>query len=94
MNKLDNIQSTKEYGLAKQVENTINSYSFDPAVFAATIPYMHRTLQQLLWKLIKECIKVIADDRTGHDDRNMASHLEAKEMLEYLKEHGRYIPHI
>ena len=94
MNKLNNIQSTKEYGLAKQVENAINSYSFDPAVFAAAIPYMHRTSQQLLWRLIKECIKVIADDSTGHDDRNMASHLEAKEMLEYLKEYGRYIPHI
>ena len=89
-----NAEHIKETELAKQVETVINSYSFDRAAFAAYIPYMHRTLQQTFWKLIKECIKVIADENNGHDDRNMASHLEAKEMLAYLKEHGRYIPHI
>lgn len=80
--------------MAKQVEAAINSYSFDRAAFAAYIPQMHRTIQQTFWKLIKECIKVIADENNGHDDRNMASHFEAKEMLDYLREHGRHIPHI
>ena len=67
---------------------------FNPMLFAAAIPTMHRTLQQSLWRLIKECVKVIADEKTGHDDRNMASHLEAKEMLEYLNKHGRHIPFV
>ena len=84
----------KEQELAKQVDMALNSYSFNPKLFAATIPTMYRTLQQSLWRLIKECVKVIADEKSGHDDRNMASHLEAKEMLEYFKLHGRHIPFV
>lgn len=90
---MDN-RPNKEQELAKQVETALNSYSFNPKLFAEAIPTMHRTLQQSLWRLIKECIKVIADENTGHDDRNMASHQEAKEMLEYLKLHGRHIPFV
>lgn len=90
---MDN-RPNNEQELAKQVEMALNSFSFSPKLFAAVIPTMHRTLQQSLWRLIKECIKVIADDKTGHDDRNMASHLEAKEMLEYLNKHGRHIPFV
>lgn len=89
-----NNRPNKEQELAKQVETALNSYSFDPKQFAAAIPTMHRTLQQSLWRLIKECVKVIADEKTGHDDRNMASHLEAKEMLEYFNLHGRNIPFV
>jgi hypothetical protein len=44
--------------------------------------------------VIVECVKVYADDQFGCDDRNKASHLEAKEMMEYLRENGRYIPYI
>lgn len=84
----------KEQELAKQVETALNTCSFNPKQFAAAIPKMHRTNQQSLWRLIKECVKVIADDKTGHDDRNMASYLEAKEMLEYLNNHGRHIPFV
>lgn len=90
---MDN-RPNNEQELAKQVEMALNSFSFSPKPFAAVIPTMHRTLQQSLWRLIKECIKVIADDKTGHDDRNMASHLEAKAMLEYLNKHGRHIPFV
>ena len=89
-----NDNARKEQELAKQVETALNFYSFNPKLFAAAIPTMHRTLQQSLWRLIKECVKVIADEKTGHDDRNMASHLEAKEMLEYLNKHGRHIPFV
>lgn len=90
---MDN-RPNKEYELAKQVEAALNSYGFNPKLFEAVIPTMHRTLQQSLWWLIKECVKVIADEKTGYDDRNMASHMEAKKMLEYFKLHGRHIPFV
>lgn len=92
MENITNLQSTKEFALATQVGNAINSYSFSPKVFAASIPYWHRTLQQTFWRVIVACIKVYADDSYAHDARNEASHLEAKEMAEYLKKHGRAIP--
>ena len=57
-----NIQESKEYRLAKEWEMAVNSYSFDPRKFAAAIPGMHPTNQQSLYRLIRECIKVMADD--------------------------------
>ncbi len=94
MEIIENLQSSKEFQLATQVENAINSYNFRAKAFAASIPYFHRTLQQSLWRVIVACIKVYADENYAHDDRNRAAHLEAKEMMQYLKEHGRHIPMI
>ena len=76
-----NIQESKEFRLAKDLEMAVNSFSFNPKRFAAAIPTMHPTLQQSLYKLIKECIRVMADDTRYYDDRNMASHEEAKCMM-------------
>lgn len=92
METIPNLQSTKEFELATKVENAINSFCFSPKAFAASIPFWHRTLQQTFWRVIVACIKVYADENYRHDLRNQASHLEAKEMMQYLKEHGRSIP--
>lgn len=94
MNKLSNIKETKEYGLAMEMESALNNYNFDSRVFAASIPFMHPTLQQNFYKLIRECLKVMADNDRYYDDRNKASHEEAKGIMAYLKENGRHIPHI
>lgn len=89
-----NIEQTKEYQLAKAVEGGLNDYSFNAKNFAAAIPVMHPTLQQSLYRLIRECLKVMADDSRRYDDRNRASHEDAKAMLEYLQEKGQPIPFI
>ena len=62
MEKIPNIQATKEYQFAKEVENKLNNYSFNHSVFAASIPFMHPTIQQLLYRLIRKCLKVMADE--------------------------------
>ena len=69
MKKIDNLRETKEYRLAMQVENALNDYGFDYAVFAASIPLMHPTLQQNLYKLLKECLVVMADDKRRYDEK-------------------------
>ncbi|MCE8823042.1 hypothetical protein K0F92_13825 [Phocaeicola dorei] len=94
MEKIPNIQATKEYQFAKEVENMLNNYSFNHSVFAASIPFMHPTIQQLLYRLIRKCLKVMADEECRYDDRNRASHEEAKAIIEFLAENERYIPHI
>lgn len=94
MNKMDIIVHTEEYGLAKEIEKALNNYSFDKRIFAASIPMMHPTLQQSFYRLLLECLKVMADDSRYYDDRNRASHEEAKDILAFLEENGRYIPHI
>lgn len=94
MENYQNIEQTKEYQLAKSVEGALNDYSFNGKNFAAAIPMMHPTLQQSLYRLIRECLKVMADDNRRYDDRNRASHEDAKAMLEYLQEKGQPIPFI
>lgn len=94
MDRIENLQSSKEFRLATQVENAINSYGFRAKAFAASIPFFHRTLQQTLWRVIVACIKVYADENYAYDERNKAAHLEAMDMMKYLKEHGRHIPMI
>lgn len=86
------IRESREYRLAKDWEMAVNSFSFNPKRFAAAIPDMHPTLQQSLYRLIKECIVVMADETRRYDDRNRASHEEAKRITEYLNENGRNIP--
>lgn len=66
------IKESKEYRLAKDWEMAVNSFSFNPERFAAAIPDMHPTLQQSLYRLIKACIKVMADE-TRHYDRTKPS---------------------
>ncbi|WP_270415456.1 hypothetical protein [Bacteroides ovatus] len=94
MENYQNIEQTKEYQLAKEVEGGLNDYSFNAKNFAAAIPMMHPTLQQSFYRLIRECLKVMADDSRRYDDRNRASHEDAKAMLEYLQEKGQPIPFI
>ena len=92
--KFDNLRKMKEYRLAMLVKDALNDYGFDYAAFAASIPLMHPTLQQNLYKLLKECLVVMADDKRRYDDRNRASHEEAKGIVTHLEENGRYIPYI
>ena len=66
---MDNIKESKEYQLAKDWERAVNDYGFNPKRFAAAIPEMHPTLQQSLYRLVKECIVVMADE-TVHRTNN------------------------
>jgi len=94
MENYQNIEQTKEFQLAKAVEVALNDYSFNAKNFAVAIPMMHPTLQQSLYRLIRECIKVIADENRRYDDRNRSSHEDTKAMLEYLQEKEQPIPFI
>lgn len=94
MENCQNIEQTKEYQLAKVIEGALNDYGFNAKNFTAAIPMMHPTLQQSFYRLIRECLKVMADDNRRYDDRNRSSHEDAKAMLEYLQEKGKPIPFI
>ena len=73
MDKYLNIEDTKEYQLAKTIENGMNSFSFDPQGFTASVTTFPPTLQQTFYKSILDCIKVMEDDRRNYDDRHRAS---------------------
>lgn len=92
MNDCQNIEQSKEYQLAKVVEMKLNSFGFNPKKFAASIPRMHPTNQQTLYRLIRECLRVMADESRHYDDRNRASHNEAKNIMDYLRDKEHFIP--
>lgn len=92
MDKYQNIMQTKEYQLVRTIEGALNSFSFDEKVFAASIPAMHPTLQQSFYRLLRESLRKMADDSRHYDDRNMASHNEAKAIMDYLKGKEHPIP--
>lgn len=91
---MENIRETEEFQLAMQVGRALNNCNFDGEIFAASIPFMHPTLQQDFYRLIKNCLIVMADNGRRYDARNRDSHEEAEGIVEYLKENGHFIPHI
>lgn len=86
---MENISESKEYKIAKELEKTLNDYCFDAKKFVAAIPTMHPTLQQSLFRLLKECIIFMADEKNRYiDGRNRASYECSKKLVGLLQETG------
>lgn len=84
--KAENIQQSREYQAAKQLESALNDYGFNNKKFAEAIRHMHPTLQQNLYRLIKECILFMADEKNRFIDlRNRASLEGAKQVAEIMR---------
>lgn len=76
----DRLAETKEYEQAMELEQMLNNMSFNRENFAKSVKYFHPTLQQKLFRLIRDIINVQADETRVFDDRNKASHELAKEL--------------
>ena len=68
------LQESREYKAAKELERALNDMSWNPQKFAESTRYYHRTLQQELMKTIVAIIKILygilfcynrKDDRAG-----------------------------
>ena len=78
---------SREYQAAKQLEEALNDYGFNCRKFAEAIPHMHPTLQQSLYRLIRECILFMADENNRYIDlRNRASLEGAREVAEIMRQ--------
>ena len=88
------LQESREYQAAKQLEDALNSYLWNPQRFAMSVPYMHRTLQQTLFRTIIATIRYMAADSYGYDLRNKASHETAKRIIESGALDEAYLPFI
>lgn len=76
-----NIQNTREYKAAQELERALNDYSWNPAIFAESTRYFHRTLQQNLIKTVVAIIRMMGSDNYGTDLRNKASHELCKRIV-------------
>ena len=84
--ELYEIKDSREYQAAKQLEEALNDCGFDYKKFAEAIRYMHPTLQQNFYRLIKECILFMADENRYIDLRNRASFEGAQEVAEIMRQ--------
>ena len=88
------IQNTREYKAAKDLERALNDYGWNPERFAESTSYFHRTLQQELMKTIVSIIKKMGDDGYRTDLRNRASHELCKRIVESGVLDDTYLPFI
>lgn len=89
----DNLEDSREFKAARALEDAINSFSFNPDRFAEAIPYMHRTLQQNFFRLVRSCVCKMANAEEWRiDPRNEASHRMCKAIAEPMSEYS--LPYI
>lgn len=78
------LENSREFKAAMELENALNNTCFDYKNFAESIKYFHPTLRQSLFRLIREIIYVQADDERYYDARNIASHEIAKKLVKVI----------
>ena len=87
------LEDSREFKAARALEDAINSFSFNPDRFAEAIPYMHRTLQQNFFRLVRSCVCKMANAESWRiDPRNEASHKMCKAIAEPMSEYS--LPYI
>ena len=86
------LENSREFKAAMELENALNDMCFDYKKFAESIKYFHPTLQQSLFRLIREIINVQSDDSRYYNDRNRASHEVAKLLKEIIE--NQCLPYI
>lgn len=70
---------------AKEIARLLNDFSFSAKGVAKELSREHRTLQQGMTRLAVAWLEVCASDNYVYDERNEASHLLAKELLDGRK---------
>ena len=76
------IQNTREYKAAQDLERVLNDYGWNPERFAESTSFFHRTLQQKLETTEDAKIRKVRRENYGTDLRNIASHDLCKRIVE------------
>ena len=86
MNEEQLNENSKEFRMAKELENALNDYGWNPKQFALATMTFHKTLQQSLFRTIVEILKIYASPKRRTDLRNEASKIGAQKLMEVLVE--------
>ena len=88
------LQQSREFQAAKALEDALNTMSWNPEVFAKSIRFYHRTLQQELFRTIVAVIREMAEDDYGVDLRNQGSHDTARAIIDSGVLDDSYLPFV
>lgn len=81
------LAQSREYKAAKQMEQALNDYSFNPERFAEALPFFHKTLEQTFFRTVKATILAMANrDPRRIDGRNEASYEMCKMLAPMLQD--------
>ena len=69
---------------AMEVSDILNSMGFVPELFCAEMAKDHRTIQQNFTRLCFEWIKTCASDEYRHDERNRATYVKCKAIVDTM----------
>lgn len=78
--------ATPEVALVKRIEHAINSSVFDGDKFAEAVCYMHHTLEQNFYRIIRSCMLYRAANSRGVDGRNKASYEMCLKLVQVMRE--------
>lgn len=78
------MSSVKAKENVEKVSNMLNNMMFSPEAFCEEMTKEHRTLQQNFTRLCVEWIKTCASDEYRHDERNRASHVKCKAIVDTM----------
>lgn len=67
-----------------EVSDMLNKFGFDNKSFCEAMTHDHRTIQQNFTRLCLEWIKTCASDDYAHDERNRASHVKCKAIVDAM----------
>lgn len=82
-----NLETTPEYKVAMQLGRDLNTCCFSNKNFVESIPRIHRTIQQNMFRLFRDCFLYLASlEERCIDDRNRGSYETAKKIADILKE--------
>lgn len=88
------LQYSREYKAAQELERALNDYGWNPKRFAESTRYYHRTLQQELMRTIVAIIQMVGNENYGTDLRNQASHKLCKRIIDSGALDEIYLPFV
>ena len=80
------LENSNESKAVQELARALNNYGWNEKRFALATTIFHQTLQQTLFRIIVEILKVYADPQRRTDLRNEASKEGAKKLMEVLEE--------
>lgn len=69
---------------ASRVSNMLSTFGFNPEAFCEIMSMDHKTIQQNFTRLCFEWLKTCAKDDYRHDERNRASHVKCKAIVDTM----------
>lgn len=83
----EQLEQSREYKAAKQMEWALNDFGFKPERFAEALPYFHKTLEQTFFRTVKASIIAMENrDPRRIDGRNEASYEMCKMLAPMLQD--------